>query len=416
MSIMTCPRRAPSVAAAAAALFLSGGCASEPTIYLTLADWPVAANRILVQTSVNGKQGLNQYVERAASDPTRFLLHLPAGAEGTVQISLLAQDVAGCIVADRLLSETIPTGLRRWTERTAMLQPTSGGCKSTPSCSPSGWCIQSQGSGQRLRGVWGIGSQDLWVVGESGTILRSKGSAWSMEPAPMGLGGNNLYGIWGVDGTEGWIAGQNGSMVRWRGSALSYESRGGNSLEGAWGPANDNIWVVGEDSRILHWNGTSWSPQPIIGLSASVTLRAVHGIDASHAWAVGGSGVVVRWDGAAWTSQGAIPGSPELQDVWAADASNIWIVGRGGTIFRGDGTTWTRQVSNTPNDLFGIWGSDANNIWAVGPFATIVHWNGTIWDSQVSGIDPGLILFAVWGTDAKNVFAVGDNGTILHHN
>lgn len=74
-----------------------------------------------------------------------------------------------------------------------------------------GWKWQNPlPQGNSLRGVWGSSGTNVLAVGESGTILRYNGSAWS----PMTSGTTNpLYGFWGSSENNVFAVGGGGTIL-----------------------------------------------------------------------------------------------------------------------------------------------------------------------------------------------------------
>src|SRR2546422_11724983 len=88
-----------------------------------------------------------------------------------------------------------------------------------PVCSSDGWCWSNPlPQGNHLRSAWGSASNDVWAVGDRGTILHWDGGEWSAS----------------ASGTE-------------------------NYLYSVWGSASNDVWVVDERGTILHWDSTGWS-------------------------------------------------------------------------------------------------------------------------------------------------------------
>ena len=80
------------------------------------------------------------------------------------------------------------------------------------------WCwVNPLPTGNPLLDAWGAASDDVWVVGAAGEIVRYDGSTWTRVPS----------------GTP-------------------------EHLEGVWGAAPDDVWAVGRSGTIRHWDGRSW--------------------------------------------------------------------------------------------------------------------------------------------------------------
>jgi photosystem II stability/assembly factor-like uncharacterized protein len=118
-----------------------------------------------------------------------------------------------------------------------------------------------------LRGVWGRSATEVFVVGDSGTLLRStdKGMTWQ-----AGTGIDPTYSLWAVGGTattsfaavENMAGGGTGGLYSssngtgW--TLMPSFPASGNPLDTFWSTASD-VWVAGGSGDVYHYSGTSWS-------------------------------------------------------------------------------------------------------------------------------------------------------------
>jgi len=59
-----------------------------------------------------------------------------------------------------------------------------------------------------LHAIWGSGPNDIWVVGDSGTVLHYDGTSFEPSTVQLPLGRKpNLYGVWGSSANDVWIVG-----------------------------------------------------------------------------------------------------------------------------------------------------------------------------------------------------------------
>jgi hypothetical protein len=64
---------------------------------------------------------------------------------------------------------------------------------------------QKAGITANLRGIWGSGASDIWVVGDTATAYHYDGNSWQ-SVSNSNLTGFNLTGVWG-DGQGGiWVS------------------------------------------------------------------------------------------------------------------------------------------------------------------------------------------------------------------
>jgi hypothetical protein len=111
-----------------------------------------------------------------------------------------------------------------------------------------GWSAQSSGTNNSLIAVWGSGADNVYAVGEGGTILRSSGNGtWSAEVS------GTMFDLYSVHGS------------------------------GA-----DDVWAVGL-GVVVHSNGDGkWTTIP---LGSTTTQHAVFAISPTNVYVVGNDGI-----------------------------------------------------------------------------------------------------------------------------
>jgi hypothetical protein len=222
--------------------------------------------------------------------------------------------------------------------------------------------------------VHGTGRDDLWAVGDFGTLVHNDG-------------------------------------VGWRGFDLGVAER----LNGVWAAAADDVWAVGLDGVVLHYDGEAWSRREVdfnegAGGAGPTTafsrdLTAVTVSDSGRVWATG-TNSLLEFDGERWTDH-VIPKSAVYYGV-AARGDKAWAVGSAGVIASFDGTKWTQQVSNTPNHIYDVAARSDDDVWAVG-HKVVLHWNGKAWSNVTPAVDPAPVLRSL-AVSADHVWAFGDGG------
>lgn len=276
-------------------------------------------------------------------------------------------------------------------------------------CSKDAWCWSNPApQGYFLDGVWGLDAQNVWMVGNQGTILKWDGSSWQRQESNTT---QTLSAVWGSSATDVWAVGTSGTVLRWNGTAWSViPSATSAYFSGVWGTGPDNVWIVGNDGSIFYWNGSSFMrsvPAP------SKPLTRVWGLDKTSIWAIGSEGTILKFDGATWTQQNSDTNA-YLLGLWGAGTNTVWAGGAGGVMTKWNGIAWARvTATDTTRDIYRISGkpNDPSNVWAAGAGGTIVKWDGTKWAQQTSGTQ--LDIYGIWVWGQNNVWAGGDLGTIL---
>jgi len=134
-----------------------------------------------------------------------------------------------------------------------------------------------------LRSVWGSGPDDVFVVGDQGTVAHWDGRVWSQSAAgpefqpggPGGMGGKAGDGGAGAAGAGGTGAGPGGMA----GSGAGAGGTGGTlgDLVSVWGSGPGDVFAVSADRAssgqwaLVQGNGASWStlvsPDPFVPTS-----------------------------------------------------------------------------------------------------------------------------------------------------
>jgi hypothetical protein len=303
--------------------------------------------------------------------------------------------------------------------------------------------------GNTFNGIWGSRADDVWAVGNGGTILHWDGKSWTGVASGSTA---HLRAVWGSGSTDVWAVGTGGTALHWDGSSWTKVASGVTvQLNGVWGSSSADVWAVGGKGTILRWRGAGWEDAGKNGGSTNVTtydLNGVWGTGSGDVWAVGQFDLgnlhytKLHWDGGAWTSTEleTVSNASSMRDylcVWGTEQgflytcdSNVpgrplavwglgndyWEVSAGGMIQRSVLAS-SGYYDRTPfpgvteNDLRGVWGSAMDDVWTVGEAGIILHWDGRAWTSFSSG--PTDALNGVHGLGADDVWAVGLNGTVL---
>ena len=113
-----------------------------------------------------------------------------------------------------------------------------------------------------LSSVWGSSGNDVFAVGESGTILHYDGSTWSSMIAGT-TDGLNLRGVWGSSANDVFAVGQSGTILHYTGNGWASIESGIERhvyISAIWGNSYEDIFAVGGYGTIQHYDGSSWFP------------------------------------------------------------------------------------------------------------------------------------------------------------
>ncbi len=130
--------------------------------------------------------------------------------------------------------------------------------------SPVGWVWQNPlPQGNYLRSIWGSGPNDIFAVGDYGTILHYYNGDEGFKWYSMNSGtSNDLYSIWGSGPNNIFAVGYAGTIIHYDGNTWSsmYDDSIHYHLYSIWGSGPNDVFAVGFPGKsILHYDGTNWS-------------------------------------------------------------------------------------------------------------------------------------------------------------
>ncbi len=274
-------------------------------------------------------------------------------------------------------------------------------------CSATGWCWENPyPQGNFLRGAWAAAPDDVWAVGDVGTVLHFNGRRWGNIPAPTRA---NLRGVFGTGPNDIWLVGDLGTVLHWDGSRLLAESSGTtNQLEAVWARPGGVVWVAGLNSTLAMRSATGqWSLfAPAI---ASVNFRAIAGTGALDVWAVGDR-EVERFNGVKFvTVPISLPGGVTFSSVFVSAPDAVVAAGNAGLYATWDGGSWgVQQLNNNPIGR-ALFGSGATDLWLTTDRG-VYRWVGGAMQLVVPGT-PNLPYFAGAPLDGGEALVVGAAGS-----
>jgi photosystem II stability/assembly factor-like uncharacterized protein len=337
-----------------------------------------------------------------------------------------AQKKAVAALAVGLCLGIVCLGLYVYHRSTAPIASANPSRAQTESVPASGtvWAARNSGRTQILTSIFGTSDgQDLWAVGDDGTILESEDEGASWAACKSGTK-SDLFSVFGTsDGKRLWVVGKKGTILESEDSGTTWKGQKSGtraSVSAIFGTSGGGrLWAVGGNGTILESDdgGTSWTAR---SGGTPAYLESIFGTsDGSRAWAVGTDGTILGSDdgGASWTPRTS--GTTETLYVifGTSDGGRLWTVGTDGTILESDdgGASWTARNSGTTQWLVSIFGaSDGRHLWAVGTGGTILASGdgGATWVVRNSGT--GSSLNSIFGTaDGTRAWVVGYKGTIL---
>ena len=262
----------------------------------------------------------------------------------------------------------------------------NGGILRLDSTFGPGYTDLRTGSDQSLFGTWGSSPTDMWAVGNHGNVLHFVGGAVTSFLVTMA----DFADVWGTGPADVWTVGEGGTVVHFDGNTFNSVASGTSTdLSAVFTAAPNDVWIAG-GAMLWHWTGTLLTPVAVPGISATASIRDLHGVAANDIWlsggdSVGGAAFVSHYDGTAWSTVEVLPtsvGAPgSAARVWALAADDVWAVAervllRGvGIYWHFDGAAWTEVLTDQgpyvfPNRSGGSFVFGEHDRWRVAEMGT----------------------------------------------
>jgi hypothetical protein len=177
-------------------------------------------------------------------------------------------------------------------------------------------------SGGPAQTYW-IGSMDtpsdIWCDAQDEVLMVGPyGSAWRFNPATSNFSqgsvvvtNKNLNGVWGYSWNNIFAVGDEGTIVTSVDGAQTWTAMTSNTtanLNDVWGWDDDHLVAVGDNGTVMVYNPPSatrtWS---LIPTGVTDNLEHVWTGGADDIWVADGGDLIMRYDGSSWTRYGNLP-------------------------------------------------------------------------------------------------------------
>lgn len=264
-----------------------------------------------------------------------------------------------------------------------------------------------------------VDTDNAWVVGTYGMILKLSGEASKIALSPSGTH-SPLFCVSFNGASNGLVGGERGLMIsttdggqHWEKVNLPADVKDNNILSIARGKDRNQVWAIGPMGTIIHSadNGKTWES---LGLHKDITLNDVSFFDDKEGWVTGEFGTILHSTdgGKTWQEQKEVSGLPKytqevtddearrrgiprleeadlylFQSVFTTPKDGL-IAGAGGFILgtSDGGAHWQVIKTGTTNTLFSIALSGPQAGVSTGVLGTLVRGRNGTWDvdQQVS--------------------------------
>jgi len=242
-------------------------------------------------------------------------------------------------------------------------------------CSEDLWCPVEPAIPATLRAMGGTGPNDVWAVGEAGTMLHWDGTRLTRVPT---------------------------------------NTRG--EIEDIYAAAPNDVWAIASPKQLLHFNGSTWSPVTVSTLDYPIKMS---GQNASSIWILEYGGVTHRFNGTTWQKfQIPVSTSVYMYSIWASGPNDAWAGGGGNSLFHFNGTSWTPVTSpstSATNSFVSIWGNSINDVWFTNG-GTAWHWDGQAFTQGMGSLSYQGYIKPMWGRASNDIWAPGDGFNLNHYN
>ena len=193
----------------------------------------------------------------------------------------------------------------------------------------------ASGTTATIWGVWAASPDEAWAVGgtpNGGTnaandiVLRWDGAAWTPEPLPGAPLGVSLFKVWGTASDNLYVVGEKGTIWHRQGATWSLESDPGltqGRLFTVTGCSAAEVYAVG-GSAVLRSEG-----QGFVKVDVALT-NLVNGVACGPSGSVaivGGGGLKQRLVDGVWVDEFMIMPYDDLHATWTDGAGAFWAVG-----------------------------------------------------------------------------------------
>ena len=266
-----------------------------------------------------------------------------------------------------------------------------------------------------LHEIWGTGSDNIYAGGNE--LLHYNGVLWSRIIWPD----ETIQGIWGIGSDNIYLLGThlNGTTI-YRGDGTNWTAvhNTDKCLYDIWGLNGDDIYAVGASGRAVHWDGVNWTE---INYPQNEWLYTVYGFSSQEVYAAGLDGLILHWNGQTWQEMYEMEDALSFDDIWGEDPNDFYVAGDKSTngkieavLLHWTGAVWEEIYTGTDLGLKSVRGTSSQNITVAGTGGVVNHYDGTEWTRMTQG--PTEILNAVWADDSGTMIMVGKDGLILEWN
>jgi hypothetical protein len=308
-------------------------------------------------------------------------------------------------------------------------------------CNEAGWCWQYPlPQGNTLRAGWATAANDVWAVGDGGTILHWDGASWTSRRITNV--NETFWSIWASGPSDVWLGGD-GNGYHWNGS--SWTQTGPYRAFSISGTSSSNVWAaVDRGTGVMRFDGTTWRAAvlPTVQSSGCTSVLALGpsdawiactqvfhydgtqytpfdhslyqlaGVPGSDVWALDtGTRDLWHWAGQQWSSA-TVSADDGLQALWARSTNDVWALGRYGSVHHNAGNGWTETRAADPVLRTFLIGAGTTDLWMGGDHGLLFKGDGLSWAPTTDTTASPPVVNSVWGASADVAWAASNSGLL----
>ncbi|UMY67158.1 MULTISPECIES: YCF48-related protein [unclassified Flavobacterium] len=237
------------------------------------------------------------------------------------------------------------------------------------------WTPQSSGTSQPLNDVFCLTPEEVVVVGESGTILKTTngGTSWSTRASGSA---SSLYRVQFLDALQGVAVGSGGTILKTSDAGETWTPVDSGVTDPLYGLSilNESVWFVSGENGTLRKTVDSGATFTTLSFPVTTPIVRLQFLNANVGYAMSEGLYKTTDGGATWELKYALP----YQSIYFATpfyfiTPNIgFIANQEGTVFRTtDGGDIFSAFSSAGFGPLDVFASNDASIWAVNNAATL---------------------------------------------
>lgn len=266
------------------------------------------------------------------------------------------------------------------------------------------WGAELDGFGAHLEDVWVAPDGSVFAVG-NGVLRRAEG-LWTSESVPP----MNWYGVWGRDAEDVYVVGDGGTILHYDGTDWTAMNSGtGVQLYGVSGTATGPVYAVGQSGTVLQLEDDTWLP---IGIATSTAFTSILAQE-DGTLIVAGFQVVFRRDPTTEEWREEYTGYfPDYWGITGTADGTVYLNGRY-RIFVSSGNEWSQLPYSSDRWKTDLHVEANGTLWATQDDGRILRYEDGVW--RVDARPAPYPLTGIHGNADGELYVVGVEGLIFRY-